>query len=64
MSIVKMPERTEQVSAYAVVCAQVVDLLSPGGCPDVLTNELDDVERVCEPRPVARKPSVKLQVSF
>ncbi len=41
-----------------MVRLEVVNLLPKHQRPEVFAEELDDVERVVEPRPVAREPAV------
>ena len=51
----------EEVGTHPMVRLEVVDLLPEHQRPQVLTEELDDVERVVEPRPVAREPATSLR---
>ena len=44
-----------------MVRLEVVNLLPKHQRPEVFAEELDDVERVVEPRPVAREPATSLR---
>lgn len=43
------------VCSYPVIRLEVIDILAKDERPQVLAQKLDDVERVVEPRPVARE---------
>lgn len=44
-------------TTYPVIRLEVIDLFAEYQRPQVLADELDDIERIIEPRPVSREPN-------
>lgn len=46
----------EDCVAYPVVRLEIIDLFPKHNCPQVLTNELDNVERIYHSSAITREP--------